>query len=263
MNNYQVQRLFAWSAIAAITFFFAAILLSGFIPPPSPSLTQAEVAAHYQQHNTGILSGMVLMLISGMFFAPLVGVISAQLRRIPAVSPALIYGQLSAGTAGITFFMVPAVLFLVTAYRPDRNPELTYLMNDLSWIMLVIPWPTFFMQNVIIGIAILADRQKRPVFPRWVSYFNFWVALAFLPGSLLPFFKQGVFAWSGLLVFWLAGSVFAIWFIVMAAMLLKAIRAQEIDERGASIRADLPAPGPGDVPSRLGDAAAASAHRRQ
>ena len=233
MNPYTAQRLCAWSGIAAVALFFAAIVLADFMPPPPPSWTQEQVVSHYRDHQTGILSGMVLMLISGMFYAPLVGIISAQLKRIPGLTPALIYSQVSAGTAGIAFFIVPAVLFLVTAYRPERSPELTYLMNDLCWIMLVIPWPTFFMQNVIIGISVLSDRQAQPVFPRWVAYFNFWVALGFVPGGLLPFFKHGIFAWSGVLVFWLAGTVFFAWFLVMTTMLLKAIRQQQNCEANA------------------------------
>ena len=227
MNPYTVQKLFSWSGIVCVLLFFAGIVSGGFFPPLSPALTQDEVYQHYQTHHYGILGGGVLILISGMFYAPLVGVISAQLRRIPQLTPALIYGQVSAGTAGITFFLVPAVLFIVTAYRTDRSAELVYLMNDLSWIMLVIPWPTFFMQNVIIGIATLSDQQTEPVFPRWVAYFNFWVALGFVPGGLLPFFTQGLFAWSGIFVFWLAGTVFFVWFIVMAVMLIKAISRQQ------------------------------------
>lgn len=231
MNSYTAQRLCAWGAIAALVLFFAAIVISGFFPPPSPSLSQEQVVAHYQQHQYRILAGMVLMLISGMFYAPLVGVISAQLKRIPGLTPALVHTQTSAGTAGITFFLVPAVLFLVTAYRPERAPELTYLMNDLAWIMLVIPWPTFFMQNLAIGVSILCDRRPQAVFPRWLAYFNFWVALGFVPGALLPFFKHGPLAWNGLLVFWLAGSVFAVWFIVMTVSLLRAIKREQ-DEAG-------------------------------
>ena len=230
MNPYTAQRLCAWSGIAAVALFFGALLLADFIPPLSPSLTPDEVVAHYREHHLGIIAGMVLMLISGMFYAPLTGVISAQLRRIPNLTPALIYGQLSAGTAGIIFFIVPAILFMVTAYRIDRSPEFVYLMNDLSWIMLVIPWPTFFMQNLIIGIAALSDRGAQPVFPRWFAYFNFWVALGFVPGGLLPFFTKGLFAWSGLFVFWLAGSVFFVWFLVVTALLLKAITRQQQEE---------------------------------
>ena len=227
MNNFTVQRLCAWSGAVGVTVFFLGILLSGYIPPASPALTQEQVAAYYQSHATGIRGGMVLMLISGMFITPMVGVISAQMKRSAGIHPALIYAQVSAGTTGAVFFFVAPLFFLAAAYRPERPAELTYLMNDLAWIALVIPWPPAFMQLVIIGVGVLGDRSAKPVFPRWVGYLNFWVALGFVPGGLLPFFKHGPLCWSGILVFWLAATVFGLWFAAMTTALLQAIRAEE------------------------------------
>jgi hypothetical protein len=227
MNSYRIERLCAWSGLVAVTLFFFGFIFSQFIPPLSPAMTVDEVVAHYQQHANGIRGGMVLMMISGMFMAPMVGVISAQLRRMEGVSPALSYAQLCAGATNAMFFFIPALFFVATAFRPDRNPELTYLMNDLSWIMAVLPWPPAFMQNMVIAAAILCDKSANPIFPRWLAYLNIWVSLCYIPGGLLPFFKVGPFAWSGLLVFWLAATVFIVWFIAMTAMLLKAINRQE------------------------------------
>jgi hypothetical protein len=48
---------------------------------------------------------------------------------------------------------------------------------------------------------------------------------------LLAFFKSGPFAWNGALVFWLAGSTFFVWFIVMTVTLLKAIRQEQESAR--------------------------------
>jgi len=104
-------------------------------------------------------------------------------------------------------FIIPAVLFLVTAYRPDRPPELTFLMNDLCWIMVVLPWPPAFIQNIVIATAIIHDESPQPIFPRWVAFFIFGVAIGFLPGSLLPFFKRDPLHGTVFLRFgWLAPS---------------------------------------------------------
>lgn len=230
MNPYTVQRFYTWSGVIGVLIFFFGFVFAGFFPPPSPSWDVERVVAHYQQHANGIRAGMVMMMISGMFIAPLVAVISAQMRRIPGAHPVMVYGQLSAGTLGAVFFITGALVFMVAAYRPDRPAEITYMLNDMGWIVTVIPFSPALIQNVIIGVAILSDRQARPVFPRWVAYFNFWVALGFLPGGLLPFFKSGPFAWNGIFVFWLAGSVFFAWFVVMTAMLLRAVRQQEQDQ---------------------------------
>lgn len=230
MNRFRVERICAWCGVVGVVLFFFGFLSSRFIPPPSPSRTMEEVVAHYQLHANGILIGMVVTMFSGLFMSPLIGVISAQMKRIKGISTALVYGQISAGTANAMFFFIPAILFVVTAYRPDRSPELTYMMNDLSWIMAVLPWPPAFIQNIIIAAAILGDKSAQPIFPRWLAFLNIWVSVAYIPGGLLPFFKSGPFAWSGIFVFWLAGSVFFIWFIAMTAMLLKAINRQEREE---------------------------------
>ena len=74
------------------------------------------------------------------------------------------------------------------------------------------------------GLAIVSDNHERPVFARWLGYFNIWVAILFLPGGLITFFKSGPFAWNGLLAFWLPLTVFFLWYIVMFFALLKAIR---------------------------------------
>ena len=63
------------------------------------------------------------------------------------------------------------------------------------------------MQNIAIGIAAFKDTEAK-VFPRWLGYFNFWAALAFLPAALLYFFKTGPFAWDGVFVFWVPLTIF-------------------------------------------------------
>jgi hypothetical protein len=55
----------------------------------------------------------------------------------------------------------------------------------------------------------------QPVFPRWVGFLNFWLAVCYTVGALLPFFKRGPFAWNGLFGFWLAVVSFFGWIFVM------------------------------------------------
>ena len=100
------------------------------------------------------------------------------------------------------------------------------MFNDAGWLMFLMPFTTFIVQNFAIGLAILGDRSAQPVFPRWVAYFNFWVAVLFLPGGLLTFFKSGPFAWNGLFAFWVPFVVFFTWYILMFALLRKGIIAQ-------------------------------------
>ena len=226
MLNTRSQRLCAWSGAVTIILFFSSLVTAKWLPVPSPSLTQAQVAAMYLENATAIRIGMVQFMICTMFMCPLIGVISLQLRRIEKVNPLWTYTQISAGTILALMVIIPAVLFLANAYRPDKPPELTYMMNDVCWMFAIMPWPPGFMQCFAIGMAILDDKSAKPIFPRWLAYLNFWVALSFLPGTFIPFVKSGPFAWNGLLSFWLGATTFGIWFIVMVWALLRAINEQ-------------------------------------
>lgn len=226
MNKNKFEIVCAWSGTICMLLFFAGLVLSDFIPPLSPSLTADQVAAHYREHASGIRAGMDLMLLSGMFYAAFTAGMSGQMRRIPGVNHTAVYTQLVAGAFACLTFLVPAMLFEVTAFRPERSPEITQTLNDMSWIITVIPWPPFMTQNFSLAYAILGDRRSQPLFPRWIGYLNIWAPISFTPGVLLPFFKSGPFAWSGVLVFWIPAAIFGAWFLIMTAHLLKAIKRQ-------------------------------------
>lgn len=228
MNQQTFQRFCAWSGILCFFFFFAAFGFAHFIPPLSPSLSPDEVARHYQEHTTGIRVGAVFMLLSGSFYAAYTALISGQMRRIPGVHPTVVLVQLTAGAFACLTFLVPAMLFIVTAFRPDRDPASTQILNDMSWIFLVMPWPPFMMQNFAFAFAILSDRRREPLFPRWLAYVNVWAPIVFTPAVLLPFFKSGPFAWSGIFVIWIPAAVFVLQFVANTVMLLKAVDVPEV-----------------------------------
>jgi hypothetical protein len=76
---------------------------------------------------------------------------------------------------------------------------------------------------------VLGDRNASPEMPRWVGFMNLWVAVLFIPGGFLTFFKTGPFAWNGVFVYWIPLVVFLGWYLVMVVLLrqgaLRAARA--------------------------------------
>jgi hypothetical protein len=88
------------------------------------------------------------------------------------------------------------------------------------------PYSTAALQNILIGVCALMDKRTQPVFPRWVGFFNFWMAFLLIPGGLLVFFKTGPFAWNGLLAFWLPASIYLFWLAVMTVVMRKAIKRE-------------------------------------
>ena len=167
----------------------------------------------------------MMMGCSGLI-APFVAVISIQMKRMEDTPSILSYTQLSSGTAGIIFLILPCVIWTVAAFRPERDPALILLLNDFGWITFLMPFGTFVVQNFAIGFAILGDKSAVPVLPRWIGFFTIWVAILFLPGALLTFLKTGPFAWDGLFVFWVPLNIFFGWYLVMIVCLRKAIIEQ-------------------------------------
>jgi len=228
--NTKAQLICTWSGMVFSLMFLVGFWpIANFMPPLAPSLPAAEVAAAYQEHTLPIRFGLLMMMTSAGFICPFVAVIAVQMKRIEGSHPALTITQISTGTLNAVFFVVPSVIWTVTAFRPERDPELLLLMNDFGWITFLMPFTTFIVQNFSIGLSILSDKREQPVFPRWLGFFNFWVAVLFIPGGLLTFFKTGPFAWNGLFVWWIPFIVFFAWYMLMFYMLRAAVIAQADD----------------------------------
>ena len=224
MNN-RMQMLCAWSGpVLLVTFMIGLWFIAGYVPPMSPALSADQVAAIYRENTTMIRIGMLFLIGSCGLAGAWVSVITVQMKRIEGARPVLAYTQLGTGAVGIFLFLLPAMFWTIAAFRPDRDPQLIMLLNDVGWFILVMPFGPPVVQNFAIGLAVLADKSPRPVFPRWIGFFNIWAAVLFIPGGMITFFKHGPFAWDGLLAFWMPLSVFGAWFLAMFVALRSAIR---------------------------------------
>jgi hypothetical protein len=226
--NSRLQVACAWCGIGFVAFATLGWwIIAGMLPPISPALDAASVAAFYQA-NTGVLrTGILIGMISCALTIPWIAVVAVHMKRAEGDTPVLTVVQIVAGTVTVVILTFPFVIWTAAAFRPERAPELVQLLNDFGWIMIVMTFPPFFTQLAAIGVAVLLDKNARPIFPRWVAYFNIWVAVLFIPGALITFFKTGPFAWNGILAFWLPLVVFMGWYIVMFFVLLKVIKEQQ------------------------------------
>ena len=216
------EKFAGWTALLAIVLFFSAMGPGlRFLPPLSPGLTAEEFAAHYRAHATSVRIGSMLMMAGAALLFPLFGAMSAAMLRMRGRPVALSLTQL--GTAIITFapLFMCSFFFAGSAFRPERGSDDILAISDLGWFFLVMPTPAVLIQLAVFGVAILGDDPERPVFPRWLAYFSFWVGILFFPGVFVPLFKAGPFAWNGLLAFWVPLGVFGIWTPVMAWAFLR------------------------------------------
>ena len=207
--NFLDQKMCAWGGPFCAAFLGVGLLMAGFVPPPSPELTPREIAEIYLTNANMIRAGMLLGLVGIAGYVALVGAISAQMRRMQGISRLPPDLQLGAGAIGVLTVMFPVMIFAVAAFRPERDPQMTQMLNDLGWLVIIPAFPTFLAQFMAIAFGTLQDKSPRPVFPRWAAYFNVWVGVLFVPGGFAYFFRSGPFAWNGLLAFWVAAGAFA------------------------------------------------------
>lgn len=231
--NPRLQLLCAWAGPAFVVSFCVGIwFVGGFVPPHAPSASAADIAAFYQDSPGRIRVGLLITMFSATLWIPWAAALSAQLRRM--CHPVIADTQFGAGIATSVFVILPMMVWLAASYRPERNPELLLFFNDFAFIMFVgLVAPAYF-QISCVGIATLADKSKTPVFPRWVGYFNIWVALLTLPGGLCVFFQDGPFAWNGLLAFWMPLTVYGVWYPTMFWILRRAIREDHAPRRATA-----------------------------
>lgn len=215
-----MQRTFAWSGVLFIVLFFPAMLMVGLLPPFPPSSGAAEVAQFWST-NTGLKRcGLVLMLAASGLQAPFGVLIAIRIRQMEGRYTPLAYTELIGCVLAVLAIILPVFFFAAASYRPERNPEITQALNDLGWLPFIMNWVPALIQALALGFAIFGHAGAKEVFPRWVGYYNLWSAFIFCAGGLAVLFKTGVFAWNGLLAFWVAAVFFGAWFLIMTWQLL-------------------------------------------
>ncbi|HEY1969365.1 MAG TPA: hypothetical protein VGH89_15545 [Pseudonocardia sp.] len=208
-------------------------VLAGFVPPPSPSRTAVQVVEFYRADPVRIRLGLTVAAFGGTLIGPFFAGLSVQLKRIEGRHSPATYAQLGLGSLMVLEFVFPLFVFLAAAYRPaTHSPDLILFANDLGWLSFIGIVSSIVVQCIIIGLTILRDGSERPVFPRWVGYYNLWVAIAYCPSALVVFFKHGPLAWNGIFAWWLLAVAFFSWIMVLTWNLFRAIRQLEVSTVG-------------------------------
>ncbi|NKI16043.1 hypothetical protein HCU74_01295 [Spongiibacter sp. KMU-166] len=206
-----------------IMLFGGSWAIADFIPAHSPSASAEVIAAFYRENVLAIRFGLALAFLGFSFILPIGSVIAAQTRRIEGVSPVLSNIQIASFSSGSLVFITTWICWLTAAFRPERDDQLIYLLNDLGWVFFVTTFIAYTVWNFAIGIAILFDNREEPIYPRWVGYFNVFVGVSFVPDICTPFFHTGPFAWDGIFTFYIPYFTFFIWVLVMMWSTSKAI----------------------------------------
>jgi hypothetical protein len=226
------ELILLWTLPASAIIWVAGFLLfPGFTPPMSPTMPADRVAAFYRENQSGIRSSMILFNWFCVCLIPVLILIVMQIRRMAHRTPIFSYCMLGCVAGGPTLFLIANVCWLLAAFRPERSPELTQLLNDFAWITFTTLVPFLIAQSVILALAIYFDDSSHPVFPRWVAHFNLLVAAALVPAAFVGLALAGPLAWDGALSFWLKNIAIAVWIVVMGVVLGQAVYRERAEHR--------------------------------
>lgn len=229
MNINRSSQLVCVNTALAIVILtsLALTVVAGWLPPISPALDPAGVAAVYERDRNEIRVAAAMMLLAAAFFWSFAAAIANQMKRIEGTHfHPLSDVQLACASGTALAIICPSIWWMVAAYRPDRAPELVQLTNDMAWMMFIGTVPPALVQVLAIALCVLGDKGPKRVFPRWFGYAQLWIATAFLVGEAVAFFKTGPFAWDGLAAFWMAATFFFGWIMLTWWMVRRAILEQ-------------------------------------
>jgi hypothetical protein len=199
-------------------------LVAGFLPPHQPSAGATEITSIIRASVTRIRIGMVLTMVSAAFCMTFIAIMARYIARIEGGAGVLTYGMIMGGIGNVMLTFYPAIFWLVAAFRPDRSPEIIYVLNDWAWIELVGGATIFWPMPLTMAYAALSDTSADPVFPRWSGYAALWMFFLILPDQLVFFFQTGPFAWNGLFGIWLPLIAFCGWFAMSSTLMVKAMK---------------------------------------
>ncbi|MEV0355009.1 hypothetical protein AB0H71_03000 [Nocardia sp. NPDC050697] len=222
----RAQYAILWSTpVVAVVLGVLFVAFPGFFPPMSPSMTPDEVARFYLDNTALTRFSMVGFNLCGIMIVPFFVLIMGRMARMGGQSRILAFSYLTSVVAGATLFALSNILFAVAAFRPERDPALVQVLNDLAWLLFIAPIGMLVAQFVLLALAVYLD--DRAVFPRWVAPYSLLTAAVMAPSAGAAVFRSGPLAWDGFVSFWLRNGAFALFVAVMFVRVRVALREQE------------------------------------
>ena len=225
--NTKGQRILLWTVPpAAALFALGFFLFPVFSPPLSPTLSPEQVASFFADNTTGILGVAIMCNLIACSLVPLFAVTAVQISRTATSSSVFTYAYVICTGVGLTAFILADYCWAMAAFRPERDPQLISLLNDMAWFFFIAPVGTIIGQNLCLAISVYLDARPDPIFPRWVAHFNIATAVLLVPSAFSVLHTSGPLAWNGSLSFALRLGVLAIYVVVMFVVLLGVVNRQ-------------------------------------
>lgn len=244
-TNHGLWRLCAWAGPVFLVGYLVSWGLMGMnVPPLSAGIGLAELHRHYVDNAIQLRAAYVLSVFFIPFYMVFSSVVACVMRRVEGQGGPLSVVEQMGGALTVVVGMVSGICWLAAAYRPEeRTAEVVRALHDAAWLMFDTTYMVTGLQMLAMATVFLSDRRAQPLIPRAMCWYTVFVVLAFLPLSLLPFFYEGPFAWSGVVCYWVSLGSWFVWLLALCVCLFKAIARLEHEDSGL-VRTAAPALNP-------------------
>ena len=229
-------RLCAWAGPIFLIGYLCSWGLLGFnIPTFEPSISLNDLYQHYVANSARIRLAMVLSVFFMPFYFVFSGVVSRVMQKVEGSDGPLSQIEQMGGALTTVVGLVAGVSWLCAAFRvEERTPEMVRQLHDFGWLFFDTTYMCTSFQMIAMALVFLADRRATPLVPRWLCWYSIFVAVIFLPLTLLPFFYSGPFAWSGLFNYWVTLGTWFFWVILICIYIIRAIGRLEQEDMAAA-----------------------------
>jgi hypothetical protein len=223
----------SWVCYAGFYMMFGLIFgyLTGImrVPIPGPTLPLPGILAFTVGNATRIGLGISLLSIFLAFGAFGIGLTVTQMRRMSGPGPALAYAYLATSSlAALPGVYFCGLCFAAAAFRLDRNPHIIAFLYDMGFVGFVGFLGCFVVQYMVFATAIFLDKNE--IFPKWLGYITIWGILTELVAAPVWVFREGPYAWNGMISFYLGTMVYVVWITSLMLMLARSINKYPVED---------------------------------
>jgi hypothetical protein len=211
MEEQRWERLGAATGIAFVVVAFASFIIGGELPKPGDSAEQ--VVSFYTDGSDKILWSMWLWGIAGIFFVWFLGNLRNHLVKAEGGTGRLTGVMFAGGIAAGVVYSIGVTISSLLAFGTAEtvSAELTDTLSDLATHLYNGSAFGFFV--FVLAIVLISGRTK--VFPAWLGWFGWLVALLTLTSTLTLVYDEGIFS-TGEIVSVVGFFGFFLWFLALA-----------------------------------------------
>lgn len=211
------ERLAAATGIVFVILGVVAYLIAG--QPPKADDSVDQIVSYYTENRDSVLLSGYLWGVAGIFFLWFLGSLRAHLRVAEGEAGRLSAVVFGSGLLLGAFFVAGIVTQSALAFGIPQGFAQAQAPVSAAFFALAsqaFAFTSFFVVVFAGATALISGRTK--VFPAWLGWFGWLVALSGAVGTIAVFTESGAFATGGAYTN-IGFGLFFLWFLALAVTL--------------------------------------------